>query len=570
MISFALNHVWQSTVFAGVIALAALALRKHSARARFWLWTFASLKFLVPFAILAVLGSHLPRHAAPPTTEPPTATLTKLAQPFASTDVPATQLSPLSEQPARSSPESWTPRLFALWLVGFGSTLGRRLLQSLRLGRIRGAARPPEGALEQLPIPILLTDGSVEPGVLGVFRPVLLLPTDIADRLNPAQLQAVVAHELVHVRRRDNLWAALHAFVQAIFWFHPLVWWIGGRLVAEREQACDEAVLAQGADAEDYATSILAVCRYYACGPRASFAGVGSADLRQRIAAIIKFGHRSYGYQIRAGLAALAVGALVTPIILGRAYGGPPQESPKLSFEVASIHEWGPGQGPAGPFLAGVKFSTGRVSSQCASLQALIFYAYELTGSERLEGMPKWGIASCGYPDSAGTFAIEATMPANTTNAQSRQMMQTLLAERFKLAAHWETRQMPVYELTAPGKSKLKPSDPDKDPPTPPHSIGCPTDDPHCHIGLCCGSFTMTVLAGALTHALGRPVIDKTGLTGSYYFGVLRWAGDESVGSSLPSSLPALLRQEFGLELKSEPGPVPVLVIDHAEKPTAN
>lgn len=226
MIPFALNHVWQSTVFAGVIALAALALRKHSARARFWLWTFASLKFLVPFAILAVLGSHLPRRAAPPATEPPTGTLTKLAQPFASADVAATQLSPLSEQPARSSSESWTPRLFALWLVGFGSTLGWRLVQSLRLGRTRGAARPAAGALDQLPIPVLLTDGSIEPGVLGVFRPVLLLPTSIAERLNPAQLQAVVAHELVHVRRRDNLWADLHAFVQAIFWFHPLVWWM--------------------------------------------------------------------------------------------------------------------------------------------------------------------------------------------------------------------------------------------------------------------------------------------------------------------------------------------------------
>ena len=328
----------------------ALALRKYSARARFWLWTFASLKFLVPFAFLAVLGSHLPRRAAPPATEPPTRTLTKLAQPFASVDVAATQLSPLSEQPAISSSETWAPRLFALWLVGFASTLGCWLLQSLRLGRTRGAARPADGVLEQLPIPVLLTDSSIEPGVFGVFRPVLLLPTGIADRLSPAQLQAVVAHELVHVRRRDNLWAALHAIVQAIFWFHPLVWWMGGRLVAEREQACDEAVLAQGADAEDYAASILAVCRYYACAPRACLAGVAGADLKQRIAAIMKFGLRRDSSQIRAGLAALAVGAVVTPIILGRAYGRPPQESPKLTFEVASIHEWGPGQGPAGPF----------------------------------------------------------------------------------------------------------------------------------------------------------------------------------------------------------------------------
>jgi uncharacterized protein (TIGR03435 family) len=82
--------------------------------------------------------------------------------------------------------------------------------------------------------------------------------------------------------------------------------------------------------------------------------------------------------------------------------------------------------------------------------------------------MPQWDRASCGVPDSRDTFAIEATMPGDTTVAQSRQMMQTLLAERFKLAVHWETRQLPVYALRiAPGKSKLKPSDPDKDLPPP-------------------------------------------------------------------------------------------------------
>jgi uncharacterized protein (TIGR03435 family) len=72
-----------------------------------------------------------------------------------------------------------------------------------------------------------------------------------------------------------------------------------------------------------------------------------------------------------------------------------------------------------------------------------------------------------------------------------------------------------------------------------------------------------------LSLALERPVIDKTGLTGSYYFGALKWSGDDSTGSSLRSVF-TLMREEFGLELKAEPGPVPVLVIDHVEKPTAN
>jgi uncharacterized protein (TIGR03435 family) len=268
-------------------------------------------------------------------------------------------------------------------------------------------------------------------------------------------------------------------------------------------------------------------------------------------------------------IAALAVVAVMIPIILGHAYGQPSQKSPKLAFDVASIHEFGPGQGPVGPFTPGVQFSTGRVRAQCVNLAGLVFNAYQLTGSEPLEGMPKWGHASCGYPDSRDTFAIEATMPTDTTIAQSRQMIQALLAERFKLAAHWETRQLPVYALRiAPGRSKLKPSDPDKDSHIPAAPVGCSADDPDCHIGFY-SSATITVLTGMLSRTLGRPVIDKTGLTGTYNFGILEWAGEESSNSSLPS-LPALMREEFGLELKSERGPVPVLVIDHADKPTAN
>ena len=570
MIPFALNHIWQSTVFTAVIAVLALALRGYSARVRFWLWMSASLKFLVPFALLAIAGSHLSWRSESPALQPAMPTLTRLAAPFPPVSVAATQLSPLSERPAVSTSRSWEAPLFALWLAGFVSTLGYWLSQSFRLRSVRRSAVRAGGALGRLPLPVLLTDSNLEPGVFGVAHPVLLLPTDIASVLTPAQMENVIAHELIHFRRRDNLWAALHTIVQAIFWFNPLVWWLGGRLVAEREQACDEAVLAQGADAEAYAESILTVCRYYACAPRACHVGVGGADLKQRITAIMKFGLRHDSFPIRAGLTGLAVAAVIAPIIMGRAYKPPAQETSKLSFDVASIHEWGVGQGPTGAFAAGVQFLTGRVRSQCASLQGLIFYAYALTGSEPVEGMPKWANASCGYPDSAGTFTIEATMPAETTRDQSRQMMQALLAERFKLAAHWETRQLPTYALrTLPGKSKLKAADPEKDPPIRPGSIGCPAEDLHCHIGFCCGSMTITTLTGMLTHSLGRPVIDKTGLTGTYYFGLLKWAGDDSAGSPLPS-LFALLREEFGLEVKAEPGPVPVLIIDHVEKPMVN
>ena len=74
-----------------------------------------------------------------------------------------------------------------------------------------------------LPIRVLSTASQLEPGVFGIFRPVLVLPDGIADRLTAAELHGVLAHELYHVGRHDNLTAVVHRLVEAIFWFYPLV-----------------------------------------------------------------------------------------------------------------------------------------------------------------------------------------------------------------------------------------------------------------------------------------------------------------------------------------------------------
>ena len=122
--------------------------------------------------------------------------------------------------------------------------------------------------------------GLVEPGVFGVFRPILLLPEGIGARLNEPQLEAILAHELCHVRRRDNLTATIHMAVQAVFWFHPLVWWLGARLVDERERACDEEVLRLGNRPQVYAAGILNICKLYVESPLACVSGVTGADLK--------------------------------------------------------------------------------------------------------------------------------------------------------------------------------------------------------------------------------------------------------------------------------------------------
>jgi hypothetical protein len=136
-------------------------------------------------------------------------------------------------------------------------------------------------------VPVFSTSRTIEPGIVGIFRPALLLPETILDRLSAPQLGSILAHESCHVQRRDNLTAAIHMAKEAIFWFHPAVWWIERRLIQEREQACDEAVLQLGNDAEVYAETILNVCKFYIESPMASMSGVTGSDLKQRIARIM-------------------------------------------------------------------------------------------------------------------------------------------------------------------------------------------------------------------------------------------------------------------------------------------
>jgi len=89
------------------------------------------------------------------------------------------------------------------------------------------------------------------------------------------------------LNRRDNLTAALHMLVEAVFWFYPVVWWLGGRLVDERERACDEAVVRTGNDPQVYAEGILKVCKFFVGSPVPCVAGVTGASLKKRIEKIM-------------------------------------------------------------------------------------------------------------------------------------------------------------------------------------------------------------------------------------------------------------------------------------------
>src|SRR2546421_307152 len=294
------NHLWQSTLFAGVVGLLTLLLRKNRADTRYSLWLIASAKFLLPFSLLIGMGSHLRWSKRPAVTQPSIFAVTQvISEPFAEVNP-----GPAAARPAGSPV---TTILYAVpillltaWSCGCAAVLffwwGRRrrmaaakhgssLVQAGReLETLRSLERNAQMAGQ---IELRISESTLEPGILGIFRPVLLLPAGISDRLTDAQLQAIITHELCHVRRRDNLAAVVHMLIEAIFWFHPLLWWIGARLVDERERACDEEALRLGSEPQVYAESILKVCKFYVESPLFCAAGVTGSNLKKRIEAIM-------------------------------------------------------------------------------------------------------------------------------------------------------------------------------------------------------------------------------------------------------------------------------------------
>ena len=177
----------------------------------------------------------------------------------------------------------WTIALTTAWAAGAAIVVQRRWRDWIRVRAIVREATPLVTGREvkmlrrvadSLPnergrraagrLHIVETASQVEPGVFGIGAPVLLWPQHLSEQLTDAELQAVLTHELCHVERRDNLMALAQTTVEILFWFNPVVWWLGNHLVSEREKACDEEVVTMGNNERSYAEAILK-CAASAC-----------------------------------------------------------------------------------------------------------------------------------------------------------------------------------------------------------------------------------------------------------------------------------------------------------------
>ncbi|NOY43042.1 MAG: M56 family metallopeptidase [Planctomycetes bacterium] len=282
-------QLWQLTLVILVVGLSAIFFRRSNPHLAYVLWLVVLTKALTPplwVSNLSLLGN-LSAPASWPASTLFTATEKSLPDTLAarrdsqpSRDTPAEIVSSgTTEQPMLSASNGnlanigWIGLAQSIWLAGAAIFAGFSASIVYRRGRILQRTRVPtsvqlEAAVTRIAkqlgvrqrVQVIVTPEGLGPALCGLWRPTVILPQCILDDTTPADQDAILTHELVHLRRGDNLVAALQCVVQIVWWFHPLVWWANRRICILRERCCDqESICALAGSPSNYADCLLKV-----------------------------------------------------------------------------------------------------------------------------------------------------------------------------------------------------------------------------------------------------------------------------------------------------------------------
>ncbi len=304
-LQFAWPMLWQSSLLIGfVLALDFLLARKIRAAVRYALWLAVLVKLLLPPALALPTGAAWWLFPAKPPMKAPA---------IKNYVVTYDNVAPQLDLPAQSfvPPEPPAPKLDgAGWtlLASESVSAGLLLWLAFRWWQVRQMVRQAivsENIFEPLhearrsagwrsSARLKITDARMSPAVCGLFRPVILLPRALAERLSAGQLRAVLLHELFHLRRKDVWLNCAQALLQIVYWWHPLLWVANARIRRVREEAVDDAVmLALRDEADSYALTLLEVAKLAFRRPLLSLGLVGIMEsrsaLRQRIERLVDF-----------------------------------------------------------------------------------------------------------------------------------------------------------------------------------------------------------------------------------------------------------------------------------------
>jgi len=344
---------WQIAILAVIVSVGSLALRNRSAHIRYLLWLIVLAKCLVP-PLYSVPVAVLPEQpVAERLTRPASAetrsgyvSATQTAEPVRAEAVIETQ------KPKRAAPNV-KKAIVLVWLLGvflfLAWVIGRAVRYTVWL-HSRRMPLPPDRkqALQELfaslklktPPTIWLTRGIGQPFVWGLLRGSVYLPADFVDLDGPQFGRTILAHELSHVSRFDAGVNLLQVAAQAIYWFHPLVWWANKRIRMEREKCCDEmAVVHLSAPPEQYTGAIVEALatERRSVRPIPSLAIVGSIkDIEERIKTMLRPGKKFYKRpSLIASTTVLLVAFLTVPtalVLTARAQTDAPKPQAKTTY----------------------------------------------------------------------------------------------------------------------------------------------------------------------------------------------------------------------------------------------
>jgi len=586
-LGWALVHfLWQGVAIAALYAAARTRLASRASSQGRYLLACATL-LLMTAAPIATWQWLRP-------IDPAAAEVTRTATIPNFTSIPATAVAALPPPvravvPAAKRPD-FLPWVVALWMLGSFVFLIRLLggwaaAAGAHATTSRRASAEWQQTLDCLaarllisrPARLLVSAWVEAPCVVGWLRPVVLIPVGALAGLPAGHLESLLLHELAHIRRHDYLVNMLQSVVEALLFYHPAVWWISGQIRAEREACCDDVAVHQTGDTLSYACALADLESLRPSRLRTAVAANG-ASLADRVARLLG---ESRPATSGGAAPAIATGA----ILLIAAYSLFAQSADRPAFAAASIK---PNREiePRG-MMVRVK-PGGGLTTLNANLVLLIQNAYRIQAYQ-IVGGPEWL--------NTDGFDIEAKPDQPANEATAWLMLRSLLADRFKLSIHRETRDLPVYALTvakggphlpAPEDPNCTPGGPVSGPSTVPCGIVRVTMAPD-GLALLGKSVSVGEFIRTLASILGQPVIDKTGFTVMTDIHLTGFTPDEntmglpgssgpraaSVGRALPTdpgkpNIMAALQEQLGLKLEATKGPVEVVVIDHVERPTAN
>jgi len=361
---WALVHfVWQGFAVALLLAGVLWLLRKRSAGARYIAGCAAmALLVILPVATawqvsppVAAPESHAKPVVSPAPYRPVETAIDEINLPIApleATPIVATAI-PLRHRVAGAI-EPMLPHMLACWLGGVILLSIWRGAGWIGLRRLRNVGIEPVGrdiaaAFASLarrmgvsrPVRLLKSSLATVPAVIGWFRPVVLVPAAALAELSPQQLQAILAHELAHVRRWDYLVNLAQTVVETLGFYHPAVWWVSARIRFERENCCDDAATAACGDQLTYARSLAALEQLRHARPALAVAATGGS-LLARIKRLLETPTEgttgsSRPFVAALMLAALAVGMCVGLRPAGGAGGGNPSTRPAEKALLAKV-----------------------------------------------------------------------------------------------------------------------------------------------------------------------------------------------------------------------------------------